>query len=777
MRLASRLLSFAVLLPSLSLLASDAATPLPLDLAFSRREVWRGMRPALSPDGHYVAYEIRTPLPRTVNGSGETEARFLPGGFPTIYDGVNLWVSDTETGESHSVCKAGPCWRGSWSPSSRQLAYYSNESGAPALWIYDVASRGARRIGPAVVKVKIVRGDAAVWSRDGRTIYAQVPPPARSEAGKPSPQPVAAASRPSVAVLRTRAQKSAAPRGHAEGDGEEINAFIRGENEGSFVAIDVASGSERVVIPYDAVPPPSAIRLSPDGKWLSYLSIGHVVSAASAAQDVLEDLVVLPAGGGAPLLTVRDIHLPDDESLEGSYRWTPDSRRIVYVRDSDLWLTNVAEGAQPQRLGASLGRITGSPLYLTRDGNAAVISIDSPESATYDFGAPRGLAVVPLDGRAPRVLDLLGVPIPADATTVWQPSAGTIAVLRTLPDALARELVEVDLQSGKATRLWSGMGRLNPVGVVSGRNLLVSRFEGPSTAPDLVLFDRKLTPVRRLSNAEPRLEGIRVGSVESFSTVIGGPDGKLLTVQSRVLLPFGAKREDHLPTVVYFYSGAPFAMYAHDYGGGAPSSIPVQIFTSRGYAVLLCDVPLGPQGKPGNPVQEMTDAILAQVRHAADLGYTDIARVAIMGQSYGAYSTAAITTRTNLFRAAIALDGMYDLASVYGTGGEGDVAWAEGGQGRMGASPWADIGRYIANSPYYQADKIHTPLLLIHGEKDGACPVVEAKKMFNALKRLDRDAELAVYAGEGHVTGRWALPNAVDAAQRMLDFLATHLKD
>jgi dipeptidyl aminopeptidase/acylaminoacyl peptidase len=325
--------------------------------------------------------------------------------------------------------------------------------------------------------------------------------------------------------------------------------------------------------------------------------------------------------------------------------------------------------------------------------------------------------------------------------------------------------------------MWSGMGRLDPVGVVPGRNLLVSRFEGPATAPDLMLFDRKLTPVRRLSNAEPRLEGIRVGSVERFETVIGGADGKLLTVQSRVLLPFGAKREDHLPTVVYFYSGAPLAFYAHDYGGGAPSSIPMQIFTSRGYAVLLCDVPLGPMGKPGNPVQEMTDAILAQVRHAADLGYTDIGRVAIMGHSYGGYSTAAIITRTNLFRAAMALDGMYDLGSTYGAGGEADVAWAEGGQGRMGTHPWADVDRYVANSPYYQADKIHTPLLLIHGDKDGACPVVEARKMFNALKRLDRDAELAVYEGEGHVTGRWALPNAVDAAQRMLDFLATHLKE
>ena len=95
----------------------------------------------------------------------------------------------------------------------------------------------------------------------------------------------------------------------------------------------------------------------------------------------------------------------------------------------------------------------------------------------------------------------------------------------------------------------------------------------------------------------------------------------------------------------------------------------------------------------------------------------------------------------------------------------------------MGTHPWADLERYIANSPYYQADKIRTPLLLIHGEKDDACPVIEARKMFNALDRLDRKAELAVYAGEGHALGLWSVPNAVDASQRMLDFLAQHLRE
>jgi dipeptidyl aminopeptidase/acylaminoacyl peptidase len=101
--------------------------------------------------------------------------------------------------------------------------------------------------------------------------------------------------------------------------------------------------------------------------------------------------------------------------------------------------------------------------------------------------------------------------------------------------------------------------------------------------------------------------------------------------------------------------------------------------------------------------------------------------------------------------------------------------WSETGQGRMGTHPWGDLRRYIANSPYYQADKIHTPLLLIHGKQDDACPVEEAEKMFNALKRLGREAELAVYDGEGHVPGEWALANAVDATERMLDFLERHL--
>lgn len=737
--------------------AAFAATPLPLDLAYSRRDVWRAMQPSVSADGRYVAYEIRTPPQRTVNGEGEAEALFLPNGFPTFFNGVTLWVSDTETGQSRPLCATGPCWRGSWSPSSKQLAFYSAEGGgAPGVWLYDVATSQSHRLGTAAIKARVPFGDRAAWSADGKTLYVLLSPVTAPVTGSRSRE--VAGSQSAVTVLRTRT-KAAAPT-----DASDVNAFLFERALCSIAAIDVATGKARVLVPQDADPRPNLLRLSPDGRWLSYLSTFRVKDASSG--EFTFDLAVVPSGGGKPVVIARDIELPADENVDAIYRWTNDSRRIVFVKDDALWMTDVVPNATPQRLGVSLGKILASPLQMTNEG--VVVSLASKGGDVFDLGMPHPTALVPLDGSAPRAFDVVGVPLG------WQPTPQSIALLRTREDAIEREIVAVDLTSGKTTRLWSGAGRFTVAGPARGG--LVARFEGPATPPDMYLFDAKLNVVRRLSHVEPRLDGLEVGGAESIETVLAGPDGKMMTVQSRVLLPPGAKRGDALPAVIYFYSGVSFAGYAHDYAGGTPSAIPMQVFTSRGYAVLLCDVPLGPPGKPGNPAQEMTDAITAQARHAADLGYIDIRRVALLGHSYGAYSVAAIITRTNLFRAAIALDGVYDLAGNYGVGGAADVIWAEGGQGRMGTHPWADLARYLANSPYYQADKIHTPLLLAHGEKDGACPVVEAKKMFNALKRLDREAELAIYAGEGHVPGRWALANAVDVTQRTLDFLGQYVR-
>lgn len=686
----------------------------------------------VSPDGRWLAYEVRTP-PEKTEISGDAEVNALPNGFPPVYFGLNLSLGNIDGGEPRAICAKGPCWRGSFSPDSRQLAYYSNEDGTPSVWVYDIASGAKRRL--ADIR-PMLTSDRALWSADGKTLYVKGRRP-----GAATPAAPARDVRPRVAVFRT----------HDTAPQEDLNAYLIDREASPIIAIDVASGASRVVVAHDAEVRPNAMRLSPDGKWISYLSVVHSKDASS--DDFYESLVIVPAGGGKPVAVFRDIRVPDDGSLDWTYQWTPDSKRLVYSKAADLWIAPFDDPSHARRLGESLGPIAGSPLYLTRDGSAAIVNIESDEKI-YDYSAPAAIAVVPLDGSAPRRFDVRAVP------TIWQPSPGSLVAMS------GHEVVDVDLKTGKVQSLSNG-SRVTPAGIAN--NMLVARFESLTTPGDYYLFDRGMKIVRRLSHVEPRLDAVGVGPMEAFETTVGERH-----VASHVFLPPGTKRGDKLPGIVYFYSGAQLSTHSDDFGGGAPNTIPVQVFTSRGYAVLFCDVPLSPPGK-GNPVQEMTDEVVAQVEHAAALEYIDSHRVAIMGQSYGAYSTAAIITRSNAFRAAIALDGVYDLPGNYGADTSG-AAWAEGGQGRMGTHPWAALDRYIANSPYYQADKIHTPLFLIHGEKDSACPVLESKKMFNALKRLGRDAELAIYAGEGHVPGLWALANSIDATERMLAFLDAHMK-
>jgi dipeptidyl aminopeptidase/acylaminoacyl peptidase len=395
---------------------------------------------------------------------------------------------------------------------------------------------------------------------------------------------------------------------------------------------------------------------------------------------------------------------------------------------------------------------------------------------------PRALALVTIDGSAaPKTYAFTGTPLTASSAALWQPDSGHFFVLMRDAKTAERSIVRVDAATGQTQTVWKGSGRFDAAGAGPGGKSWVARYESTDTTPDYYRWDEKFAKRTRVSRIEPRLEGVRVGPMQAFVTTVPAFDGQLVDVQTAAFLPAGRKAGERLPTIVYFYGGSQVLDNAQEYGGGATNSIPAVIFTTRGYAVLLVDVPLSPEGTSGgNPIQEMAEVILPQVRHAIELGITDPRRVAIMGQSYGGYGTASVITQTNMFRAAIALDGLYDLPGSFATMGPGggtfNFVWSETGQGRMGTHPWADLKRYLANSPYYQADKIHTPLLLVHGKIDKTCPVEGAERMFNALKRLDRRAELAVYDGEGHVPGTWSLVNAVDATKRMLDFLDKHMK-
>ena len=93
----------------------------------------------------------------------------------------------------------------------------------------------------------------------------------------------------------------------------------------------------------------------------------------------------------------------------------------------------------------------------------------------------------------------------------------------------------------------------------------------------------------------------------------------------------------------------------------------------------------------------------------------------------------------------------------------------------MGVSPWEGFLRYIDSSPYYLAENITTPLLLVHGSKDQTCFVQEAQKMFTALMRLNKQARLLVYPG-GHRLHDWSKEEARDAAQHIVEHFDRYVR-
>lgn len=141
------------------------------------------------------------------------------------------------------------------------------------------------------------------------------------------------------------------------------------------------------------------------------------------------------------------------------------------------------------------------------------------------------------------------------------------------------------------------------------------------------------------------------------------------------------------------------------------------------------------------------DIIEGVKRFCAEHPYVDTKKIGCIGASYGGFMTQYLQTQTDLFAAAISHAGISDHTSYWGEGYWGysysEVSMAE-------SYPWTRRDLYVDQSPLFNADKIHTPLLFLHGAADTNVPVGESIQMFNALKLLGRPTAFVVVEGENH---------------------------
>lgn len=201
-------------------------------------------------------------------------------------------------------------------------------------------------------------------------------------------------------------------------------------------------------------------------------------------------------------------------------------------------------------------------------------------------------------------------------------------------------------------------------------------------------------------------------------------------------------------------------------------NISIPYYVSNGYLVFCPDI----HYVIGDPMEGTYESIVSAALHLAKIPFVNAKKIALQGCSWGGIQTNYLVTKTSLFAAACSASGIADWISSYGSilgYGASLQGMYEIGQFRMGGTLWEITNKYIENSPILYANKISTPILLMHTKDDGICSFSNAIEFFTALRRLRKRSWMLVYEGNHGVLGN----EAKDYSIRMKQFFDHYLKD
>lgn len=757
------------------------ARPLPFDLAFAANRFPDGERPAVSPDGRFVAFAVRKP---SLNGSRPTtggDAHRLPSGAPVTAEACRLWLQDLAGGAPRPISPDGAnALRPSWSPDGCRLTFYCDAGGRLRLHLFDCATLTARPIGDVPIRAQLQSGDEPQWTRDGRRVLVPVVPPFGAPHATPAPPPGRATGDPSVQVLG--AGREAERFGSTASD--RAAADLLTDDAVALALVDVGTGQVTVIPSAPGEAPISEARLSPSERYLAVLSVpAHAPDGSGSAQR----LTIRRCEDGAVVHAIGNLDSTADDPLTRTFVWHAERDALVVGFGRRACVSEPLRGGQFRNiaLAREVGDLDLSLFALTRGGTHLIVGVPAAASAGPGSARIQSLLMAPVDGGPSRRIDLPGdlrceSLALAAPERLWQPDPGQINVVLRNVRTGEVALASISMSTCAVTPRESRHERIRGVGAPANHAFELVRLERTDVAPDLYRLEPDLRSCRQVSNIEPRYADCAFGSVDWISTDVRCADGRTLSVQSSIVRPAALPQGGRAPLLVHVYGGARLAAWGDRFGGGDVGTLPAALFTTRGFAVMQVDAPLSPEGQPGRPIDDLAAVVVPQVRRACELGGIDANRIAVIGQSYGGYSTAALLSATDLFKAGIAIGGVFDLGGEFGRlddrGGNSPMWWAEHGEGRMGTTPFDDPQRYLDNSPYWRAQRIQAPLLLLHGGDDDTCPVGEAHKLFSALRRLGRTVQLAEYPGEGHAITMWSQRNAIDAATRTCEFIERYAR-
>jgi dipeptidyl aminopeptidase/acylaminoacyl peptidase len=296
--------------------------------------------------------------------------------------------------------------------------------------------------------------------------------------------------------------------------------------------------------------------------------------------------------------------------------------------------------------------------------------------------------------------------------------------------------------------------------------LTAARFD---QFPDLWVTGANFQDLKKVSNGDAQRDRFNWGTAElvSFKNVDGVP------LKGILMKPANFDPQRKYPMIVYIYERLTQGLHSFR-SPGPGTSINATYYVSNGYLVFMPDIVY----TIGYPGQSALKCVLPGIQAVVDKGFVDEKAIGIQGHSWGGYQIAYMVTQTNRFRAAAPGALVSNMTSAYsgirwGTGLPRQFQY-EQSQSRIGGSLWDYPLRYLENSPVFRADRVETPLLMIHNDEDDAVPWYQGIEYYLALRRLGKEVYMFSYNGEKH--GLRKRINQKDYTRRLQEFFDHFLK-
>lgn len=326
----------------------------------------------------------------------------------------------------------------------------------------------------------------------------------------------------------------------------------------------------------------------------------------------------------------------------------------------------------------------------------------------------------------------------------WSKADGNIYF--TAEDKDCVHLFQLNPKSGKFTLLKTPEEYIKSFSLASSAAEMAFSGQSASNADRLYKMNTKALKSQLVDDLSAReLKDVELGECKAWNFVNSRGD----TLCCRYYLP------------PHFDAAKKYPMIVNYYGGCSPTSrmfqsrYPHHVYAAMGYVVLVVN-PSGATGfgqkfsarhvdTAGEGVAE--DIIASTQAFCDEHAFVNRKKIGCIGASYGGFMTQYLQTKTDLFAAAISHAGISDHTSYWG---EGYWGYSYSEVSMANEYPWTNKHLFVDQSPLYNADKIHTPLLFVHGTADNNVPVGESIQLYTALKLLGRPTAMVLVDGQDH---------------------------